>query len=249
MKYPYVIDCASVDGDTLDGAALKADGCEGIIIRAELGMWLDPDFVKHRKVAVDAGLMWGGYLYPNWSRPIEDQAKLFFKVLGSLGPGCFPPCIDIEEGDLRRGSAFNGQSPAVVVEKWKTFLRLAMAQYKSKALSYTSARVILEGLHGADVSSLDSLTNWWLTPYTNYFKSPPLPPGVKTWALHQFKGDQPDVPGVKGRVDLSRFNPELGYMRAFFDTQWNSFQTATTDVTTVTTAVAAVHLAGSTAKP
>lgn len=219
-KWPYIVDCASIDHDKLDGAKLKADGCCGIIARAELGTINDPDFAKHRAAAIDAGLMWGGYFAPRWDLPIEAQVQAFFKAMGDLGPGHFWPAFDVEEGKRM----FDGQPIAVVVAKCVTIVQMTRARYGCPSIDYTSFRVGHEGLHDADLSAVAADSVPWLAEYGSYFKDPKIPPAWvklgKPWVLHQFAGDSPKVPGATGNVDLSRFNPALGDMRAFFDAGW-----------------------------
>jgi GH25 family lysozyme M1 (1,4-beta-N-acetylmuramidase) len=214
VKYPYVIDLASIDHDKLDGVALAADGCTGIIARAEMGTINDPDFAKHKAAADAGGLAWGGYFGPRWDLDIVPQMRAFLTALGKRTSGMITPWIDVEEGPRN----FDGQTPRVVIGKWMTAIDMMIA-WGGDAGSYTSARVIHEGLKDLDLSLLAPKSKLWLAQYGSYYKPPTIPNAWANygWALHQFAGDSPKVPGVVGKVDLSRFNPALGDMKAYFD--------------------------------
>ncbi len=67
---------------TSDFAVLKANGIFGIIHKASQGLnYIDPQYALRRKIAEDAGLLWGAYHFLDNSNPI-DQATSFLKASG-----------------------------------------------------------------------------------------------------------------------------------------------------------------------
>lgn len=210
------IDIASVDGVTVDWAKLAEAGYTFAIPRAEYKTWQDKDYRKHIDGARDAGLIVGGYAFPDWSQPIEPQAERLFSILGDLGPGYLPPTLDLERLD--------GQTPAEVVTKATKWGEMAKARYGVPSILYTSARVCHEELHDFDLSPLVPLFELWLA----YYREPPaMPPVPKQWGglylIHQFAGDASWIAAVHGgRCDLDRWCATRDTPREWSERLWSS---------------------------
>ena len=81
---------------SIDWAALKKD-CDGVVIKACEGSWVDKKFAEYRKAARAVKLPVQYYaFYRPWMTGAK-QAALFWKLIMD-DPGDLPPVIDLEAG-------------------------------------------------------------------------------------------------------------------------------------------------------
>lgn len=79
---PYVVDLSHAQPEPIDFAALKADGCKMVILKATEGAtWVDPRYAERRQAAADAGLIVEAYHFATFA-PVAAQIAHFLAVAG-----------------------------------------------------------------------------------------------------------------------------------------------------------------------
>ena len=86
-----------------DLSAARKNGVVGVWLKVSEGRtFIDPDYQRYRKMALDAGLRVGGY---HFARPDlmggSFQARNFVALLGKVGRRDMRPVLDIEVNDRR----------------------------------------------------------------------------------------------------------------------------------------------------
>lgn len=192
-----------------DWAAVRASGVVGVYLRALEGKDLDEhpggySFERHRRAALDAGLMVGAYQYLRARHPGAWQADLLFEALGDLGPGELPPALDVETLD--------GRSAIEVQACLLSWLARARAILGREPVVYTYPSFWAEQLHGAVLTEAGRCP-LWIADY----RARPAPEVPRPWgqaAIWQHSGDG-RCPGVAGAVDRNRWLGDEAALRAF----------------------------------
>lgn len=208
------VDTASVAGNgSIDWAAFQSSGGTFAIIRAAWGTSPDSAFHKYWPGLSAMSLVRGAYLFWRVTKDAAAQAKVFINTVGSLGPGTFPPVIDVE---FSKGLAATGFTAPQALSRLRIAWDALATHYGTAPLIYTSQRVWRDDLKNLPAGAMLE-SPLWLARYFN--KTPPPAPPVPipwgdadNWWIHQYRGDvdAKTVPGfTKGDVDFNRFN----YMR------------------------------------
>lgn len=180
-----------------DWAAVKASGVVGVYLRALEGKDLDEhpggySFERHRRAALDAGLMVGAYQYLRARHPGAWQADLLFEALGDLGPGELPPAVDVETLDGR---------PVVEVQACLlSWLARAQAILGRPPVVYTYPSFWAEQLHGAVLTEAGRCP-LWIAHYGT--PSPRIPSPWSAASMWQHTGEGGHQEGVAGDCDLN----------------------------------------------
>lgn len=191
-----------------DWAAIRASGVVGVYLRGFEGKDLDEvpggySLERHRRAALDAGLLVGAYQYLRARHRGAWQAEQLLVALGDLGPGELPPAVDVEELDGRTVV----ETQACLLD-WVTFAERCLGV---PPVVYTGWHFWTQVLHGAVLSEL-ARCPLWLAAYTR-----DLPPCPKPWgkvALWQHT-DKAQVPGLRGGIDLSEWQGDEASLRAW----------------------------------
>jgi len=224
------VDFASIDGNRpIDWAKAKAAGCRFVIIRGTFQDWIDPAWAAEHDRAYRAGMLVGAYMMPHYGvngPTVEKQVGVLRKAIGAIGPGFFPPALDVE---FSGGTAKTGRTRAELVELVDQFVIALRDTFGVLPMIYTSARV----WDGQDADSLNADTIDmtgravagcvpWLARYPLNYRLPavgddasekawveslPRPPVPKLWGwslIHQYQGDARWFAGTIGQCDMNR---------------------------------------------
>ncbi len=190
----------------IDWPEVAPGGMEFVFIKAtDGGSASDPNFVINWAAAGHTGILRSAY---HFFRPLEDpvhQAEAFLRLLGGCG-GELAPALDLE-GSLARladGSQhdqwleikFEERLPRVMA-----WLQRVQKECRTEPIIYTSPSF------WADVmGNTPALKHYplWVAHYTQA-GVPKLPVGWDHWRFWQFS-QSGAVRGVRGKVDLNRFN-------------------------------------------
>lgn len=213
MDYVLGIDISKWQGK-IDWVKVKKAGYEFAFIRTNDGNLVDPTFEVNIKNAIDAGIIVGSYFYFRFREKDSDiikQVDLSCNMLmnavgenGKLPPGILPPVLDVEENNKLS-----------LPEQRKTDqLLIALTQMKN----LTNLYPILYTMPGYWNSNFTK-TNFeyksyplWLAHVTDK-EAPMKINGWEDWLIWQYSHTG-KVPGIKGAVDLNRWNGNLD------DLQW-----------------------------
>lgn len=182
-----------------DFALVAAAGVWGVIHKATQGRaYQDPDYRERRKLAGDAGLLWGAYHF-NTGDPVKLQVENF---LGAANP--YDDTLMVLDFEDNRPS---NMSPQQAVD----FLHMLEARLGRKGAIYSGNRLkeSLAALGPQDRAYVTSHRLW----LCQYGASPRLPTGFEKWWLWQYTGDSigplpHNVPGIvagNGGIDLNAF--------------------------------------------
>lgn len=183
---PAVIDI--YHGNTVnDFAALKAAGIQGIIHKASQGAnYADPLYAVRRKMATDAGLLWGAYTF-NTGEPIDAQVFEFFSHAEPDANTLM--ALDFEDNPHSQMSL--GQA--------RQFLQQADAKLGRKLVLYSGNRA--KDLLGGQIDSFLGSHRLWLAQYGPVAK---VQASWKTPWLWQYS-ENGKLPGTDGAVDLNSY--------------------------------------------
>ena len=193
-----------------DWAAVRASGVSGVYLRAFEGRDRDEipggySFERHRRAALDAGLLVGAYQYLRARHRGAWQAEQLLVALGDLGPGELPPAVDVEELDGRTVV----ETQACLLD-WVGFAERCLGV---PPVIYTGWHFWTQILHGAVLSELASCP-LWLAAYTRDLPACPRP--WQRVALWQYT-DRETVPGLRGGVDCSAWQGSEESLRALVE--------------------------------
>lgn len=184
---PSVIDI--YHGNTVnDFAALKAAGIVGVIHKCTQGVgYADPLYASRRKLATDAGLLWGAYAF-NTGEPIAAQVNQFLRHaepdVNTL------MALDFED---------NPHSQMTLVQA-RVFLDTAEQSLGRKLVLYSGNRI--KDLLGNNIDNFFGAHRLWLAQYG---PAPKVNPSwLKCW-LWQYS-ENGKLPGTDGAIDLNFFN-------------------------------------------
>ncbi len=201
----YGIDVARVDNDEIDWTEVKNGGKTFAILRAYYRDGPDSDFSRFWPAVRAAGLVRGAYLFMDLTADdpiVEEQA--FLSTVGQLGPGDFPPVIDLEQIE---GHPWKKD---VVLSNMRQLIDAIKGAIGIPPMIYTSERVWNE-LLANPADTRFSECPLWVVDYEQ--TAPRCPPewGAENYWIHQYKDDDKAVRGVTGQADLDRFYPlQLG---------------------------------------
>lgn len=240
------VDYASIDGNKLDAAKLRAWPARFAIVRGAFfdggQMLADPHLARDRGDLQSADIRVGSYLILHWSHvQPEDQARAFIAAYGAQRPGELPPSLDLEADSAKA----IGMTHAAALE-WAHRAYDVLAAYYGVVMVYTSSRVWID-VFGGLPSKMGTAPLWIKIPYAYKAKNAPHPETAGTvgvlpapWAdpssagawIEQYQGDAIKVPGLSSTVDLDVL---LMYREGCGDTRdrWVSAQLSRHNVTTV----------------
>ena len=181
---PSVIDI--YHGNTVhDFAALKAAGIIGVIHKCTQGAsYADPLYATRRKLATDAGLLWGAYSF-NTGEPVISQVN---QLISHAAPDAQTlMCLDFEDNPHSQMS----------LAQCRQFLDSAASKLGRKLVLYSGNRI--KDLMGQQVDHVFGSHRLWLAQYGPVAKTQP------SWAnkywLWQYS-ETGKLPGTDGAIDL-----------------------------------------------
>lgn len=168
-----------------DFAALKAAGIQGIIHKCTQGVgYADPTYAARRKLATDAGLLWGAYTF-NTGEPVQAQVNEFFNHAEPDANTLM--ALDFEDNPHSQMTLFQA----------KQFLDLSDTKLGRKLVLYSGNRI--KDLLGNHSDAFLGSHRLWLPQYGPVAKTQPS--WVTPW-LWQF-GDHGQLAGTDGAIDLN----------------------------------------------
>lgn len=184
-----IIDVSKWQGNGIDWEKVKADGIEGVILRAGYGRFAsqkDPTFERNYTEAKRVGLAVGAYWYSYATTTIQaaQEAEVFLSVIAGKQfelPVAFD--MEYEPGIL---ALTNAQRTAIV----KTFLSM-LEQSGYYAVLYASTDFVANRLNYKELTRFDV----WAAQYGDKCTCP-LPYGIWQYS------STGTVPGIPGDVDL-----------------------------------------------
>ena len=183
---PNVIDI--YHGNTVnDFAALKADGVLGVIHKCTQGAgYADPLYATRRKLATDAGLLWGAYSF-NTGEPVISQVNQFISHAEPDDNTLM--CLDFEDNPHSQMS----------LAQCRQFLEIAKSKLGRKLVLYSGNRI--KDLLGLQIDVGIGVHRLWLAQYG------PKAVVQASWRsngqwLWQYS-ENGRLPGTDGAVDLN----------------------------------------------
>jgi len=196
------IDVAGVDLPTVDWAEVARSGRAFAFARGCYKMTPDRGFAQYWPAIKNAGLVRGAYLF--WDPrldPLQVTAR-FLDTVGPLGPGDFPPTIDVE---FPNGLAATGVAAGQAIRNLQATVQAFETRLRVSPIIYTSRRVWSGDLGNPQNTGLGRCP-LWVPRYSPLDPQCPDEWGPGNWWIHQYAGDVTNAPGVQGKTDLDRFN-------------------------------------------
>lgn len=187
----------SVHNEVRDLHATRASGVRGIIHKATEGVgFVDRKYAERRKMAKDAGLLWGAYHFANNS-PVAAQVEHFLRVADPDENTLL--CLDLEDNKRASGNY------TMSFDQAKEFCQLVFEKTGQRPVIY-SGNLLKEYLRGRPDAFI-ARHRLWLAQYS---ARAVLPPGFKSYWLWQFSGDgwggYGTIPGIPTRgIDVNVF--------------------------------------------
>jgi lysozyme len=184
---PNVIDI-SHHNTVNDFAALKAAGILGVIHKCTQGAnYVDPMYATRRKLATDAGLLWGAYTF-NTAEPVVLQVKQF---LSHAEPDAQTlMCLDFEDNP----------SSNMSLAQCRQFLGSADTQLGRKLVLYSGNRI--KDLMGNQIDHVLGSHRLWVPQYGPVAKTQASWAG--RWWLWQYS-ESGRLPGTDGAIDFNLY--------------------------------------------
>lgn len=192
------VDWKKVEGGGIDYAWLKASD----------GASRDPTFLTRWTDVKKTSIFAGAYHFLRPRPSGAEQAKVFLKLMGPLGPNNLPPVVDVEWA--ARGKR--------VKDEW--------VGMKSAEISKILSDWIDAVEKGCGVRPIIYTHPYWWDPFMGrtsfgkyplwlsfFKKAPKLPADWKTWTFWQWT-DRGNVPGV-GNIDRNRFKGSRAELKRF----------------------------------
>lgn len=174
-----------------DFAALKSAGVWGIIHKCTQGTgYVDRTYAPRRKLATDAGLLWGAYTF-NTGAPVTQQVDYFFSHADPDDSTLM--CLDFEDNPASNMS----------LAQAKQFLQIADERLSRKLVLYSGNRV--KDLLGVTADPFLGSHRLWLAQYG------PVPHVQVSWHkqwLWQYS-ETGHLPGTSGLLDLNHYDGTL----------------------------------------
>ncbi len=161
--------------------------------------FVDPLFGTNWAAMKQAGLMRGAYHFFHPAKPVAAQADKFVSVVGHLAGRDLPPMLDLEETVPQ--NEWTGVTKAKRVALALDWLERVEKALGRKPIVYTRSGFVQEAFDRAGPLAEYVL---WIAHYTSA-PAPAIPPGWSAWTIWQFT-ETGRVSGVKGNVDMNRFN-------------------------------------------
>jgi lysozyme len=184
----------SHNNNIVDWKSVAAAGISFAFAKATDGRsFQDPQFNVNYAGMKNNGIIRGAYHFFHPKTDAFAQAENFLKLVQALGPGDLPPALDVEVTDNKTASAI-----ITGMEEW---LGVVGTSLDCTPIIYTSASFWDANLAGTSEFAEHPL---WVAHYTSD-PQPNIPKGFSSYAFWQFTEDGA-VNGVRGKVDLNRFN-------------------------------------------
>ena len=160
----------------------------------------DSEFAKNWAAIKHAGMKRGAYHFFHPHTLPENQADHFCTVVGSLEPGDLPPAVDLEwtKPDPDEWPKVPAADRVGLVLR---FLKRVEERLGMRPIIYSSKEWVHEFIPDATALAAYGL---WVADFKSKDK-PLIPPAWKQWVFWQHT-DKGSVAGIKGGVDLDRFN-------------------------------------------
>jgi lysozyme len=212
---PSVIDISHYQPDP-DWTALKAAGVIGVIFKATQGtVYIDPTFAKRRHAAWAADFLTSSYHFLEHGEIAAQMAHYLATVAPDPGERVV---IDFEDDSLDLADL-------------ETAVECLMATDKNLQITIYGGHKLKELVTKHNVLLAEN-TSLWLCQYTSGKCSWPSATWP-VWSLWQY-ADTGQVPGIKGNVDINRFNGEDSALRAWLAPAGAPVPAPHPDVETVT---------------
>lgn len=187
---------------TIDWQRVAGDGIDFAFIRLSYGeIFRDPKFDANWAGAKAAGITRGAYQFFKPSQDIDLQAQIMIDAMADRNPGDLPPVLDVEVTD-----GYSATSMKAKIDKWVTKVQGALGV---TPIIYSGSYFWRDQVAG---SKDESANPFWIAQYTT--KCPNLPLPWEQWTLWQYSS-RGSVAGIRGYVDLDRFNGSVDDLRAF----------------------------------
>lgn len=205
---PFGIDVSHHNGVIDWPAAARAGVVFAFAKATEGAQFRDRRFAANWVEMREAGVLRGAY---HFFRPSVDavvQADHFCDVVGALGPGDLPPVVDVE--DTPRAGEWEEIEPVEErVHRLEAWIARVRERSARAPIVYTARSFWRHTFQ--DSKQLADAPLW----IARWSTKPPLMPtgGWSDWMFWQY-GDSGTVAGVKGPVDVDRFNGDEATLRA-----------------------------------
>lgn len=190
----------------IEWPAVAPSGMEFVFIKATDGIRSpDPYFTMNWPAARTTGILRSAY---HFFRPLEDpvqQAEAFLRLTGGYA-GELPPALDLECSlrkmpDGSQHDQWEDVPPEDRLPRVTAWLQRVQEKCGAAPIIYTSPSFWAEKM--ADTPALKDHP-LWVAHYTEA-AAPKLPGGWAQWRFWQFS-QSGTVRGIRGKVDLDRFN-------------------------------------------
>ncbi len=192
------------DNDTtpqmMDWGRAAARGASFAFVRASVGLSPDTDFEHNVKTAQSAGLLVGAYHYMTFVHNANEQAALFWQMVGGRGLA-LPLMADIEAEPVPNWGA----------DHVRAFLTALDAASGKRAGVYTRASYWDAHLFGRGLETGRPL---WVAHYGVAAPRVPKGWGAWDWWQHTSQGDGPAYGAESRYIDLNVYNGTEAEMRA-----------------------------------
>lgn len=191
---------------TIEWPAVAPDGMEFVFIKATDGIGCsDPYFMMNWAAAKTTGILRSAY---HFFRPLQDpvqQAEAFLRLTGG-GAGELPPALDLECSlrklpDGTHHDEWEDVGPQDRLPRVTAWLQRVQKECGAAPIIYTSHSFWAEKMANTPALKDHPL---WVAHYTEA-PAPKLPGGWTQWRFWQFS-QSGKVRGIRGKVDLNRFN-------------------------------------------
>ncbi|MGN6246427.1 MAG: cell wall-binding repeat-containing protein [Motilibacteraceae bacterium] len=201
------------NGAPIDWASVKAAGSSFAFIKATEGTtYTNPYFAGDWAGVAAQGMYRGAYHFANPAKDAATQARYFATAVGPLtGSKDLPPVLDLEDN--------GGLAPAALLVWVKSYLSAVQQITGRVPIIYTYPTFWVN-----QMGNTNDLTQYplWIA---NYGVTSPQGMGGwgKAYTFWQYTSSA-TVPGITGRVDMSRFNGTAADLAAFAAARGSSAQ-------------------------
>lgn len=185
---------------TIDWDQVKASGRAFAITRVGDGYFEDPVFETNWAAIKRVGMVRGVYQFFRPGKDPEAQADILIRKVGKLGPGDLPAVIDVEATD--------GQPPDVVADRVRRWVARVAAGTGRPPMVYTGKYFWNDNVKTGDLAGNPLWIAAWGPP------CPDTPQAWSGWRMWQYSS-KGVVPGIRGDVDLDKFNGSQAELLAF----------------------------------
>lgn len=191
-----VLDISHYQNITDKFVTAKSLGVKAIIAKATEGStYRDPTFEKHRKLALDAGLLFGAYHFIRPGDPWA-QADFFLKTVGDIKGVCLvldweDTRVPIKDAQHFAERVFHHVGAYPVMYSYSAMLKSAAKEMDPKRKVFWSSTKLWVAAYSTKVSwPTDIWKNYWLWQFTG-----------------DGSGPQPhSIAGVGKNIDINQYN-------------------------------------------